>query len=311
MDENIRPAALTSEDVQLLVRYADEIITEDGAEVPAAAEVLAQIICETPPELVENIYKLQPTKRLIVVTRTPMAAELARVLARSIRRNYFALYDNGTWYAGKALHEIRRLSSMLTDGEGSEMVLSEQVIPGIYAAENGRLLAADGILTELDGKTLYGKQFHDVWGTLLPDRFTMETLVGDTPDFTTRTLAVANLLAQMKKRDDGMVPVPEHTLVFEKGSCLVTEWEDAEDREAAIRRLFFLQLFGAEERGDALASMLPVLTEAEDIPDAFLADLERIYLNHAPCSFRKWNNIIERLLLDYEEQGIVKGGAAE
>jgi hypothetical protein len=57
--------------------------------------------------------------------------------------------------------------------------------------------------------------------------------------------------------------------------------------------------------------MLPVLAEAEHVPEAFLADLERIYLNNAPCSFRKWDNIIERLKLDYEENGVLKGGAAE
>lgn len=311
MDENNRPVTLTSEDERLLVKYADVIVAEDGAEVPAAAEVLAQIICSTPPELVENIYKLQPTKRLIVVTRTPMAAELASVLARSIKSNHFALYDNGTWFADKALAEIRLISSLLTDEEGREIRLQEQIVPGIYTSEDGRLLAEKGYLTELGGTPLYGKQFHDVWGTLLPKRFTMSTLAGDDMSFTTRTLAAANLLAQMKKRSDGLLPVPEHTLVFEKGRCLVTEWTEAADKDAALRRVFFLQLFGAEERGDALASMLPVLAEAENIPDAFLADLERIYLNDAPCSFRKWNNIIERLLLDYEELGIVKGGAAE
>ena len=47
------------------------------------------------------------------------------------------------------------------------------------------------------------------------------------------------------------------------------------------------------------------------MPEAFLSDLERIYLYNAPCSFRKWNNIIERLRLDYEENGVLKGGAAE
>ncbi|MCR5717897.1 MAG: hypothetical protein K6F80_02545 [Oscillospiraceae bacterium] len=311
MDENNRSVTLTSEDERLLVKYADVIIAEEGAEVPAAAEVLAQIICTTPPELVENIYKLQPTKRLIVVTRTTMAADLARVLSGSITSNHFALYGNGTWYADAALAEIRRISSMLTDEEGNELQLSNQLIPGIYASEDGRLLAEKGYLAELGGTTLYGKQFHDAWGTLLPKRFTMSTLAGDNISFTTRTLAAANLLAQMKKRDDGMIPVPEHTLVFEKGRCLVTEWTQPEDRDAGLRRVFFLQLFGAEERGDALASMLPVLAEADEIPDSFLADLERIYINNAPCSFRKWSNIIDRLLLDYEELGIVKGGASE
>ena len=54
MDEIIRSTAssLTHDDERLLVKYADTVITEDGAQVPAAAEVLAQIICSTPPELV-------------------------------------------------------------------------------------------------------------------------------------------------------------------------------------------------------------------------------------------------------------------
>ena len=311
MDEKIRPVTLTSEDERLLVKYADVVITEDGAEVPTSAEVLAQIICSTPPELVENIYKLQPTKRLIVVTKSTMAADLAMVLSRSITSNHFALYVNGTWYADDAMAEVRLISSMLTDEDGNDLHLKEQIVPGVYASEDGRLLAEKGCLTELGGTPLYGKQFHDVWGTLLPKRFTMNTLAGDDISFTARTLAVANLLAQMKKRDDDMIPVPEHTLVFEKGRCLVTEWTEAEDKDAALRRLFFIQLFGGEARGDALASMLPILAEAENIPDAFLADLERIYLNGAPCSLRKWNNIIERLLLDYEEIGTVKGGSAE
>ena len=89
------------------------------------------------------------------------------------------------------------------------------------------------------------------------------------------------------------------------------EWETPADRDEAVRRVFFLLLFGAEERSDALASMLPMLADAEDVPDAFLSDLERIYVNGAGCSFRKWNNILERLMLDYEEMGILKGGAAE
>ena len=313
MDENIRTTAspLTSDDERLLVKYADTIITEDGAQVPAAAEVLAQIICSTPPELVENIYKLQPSKRLIVVTHTPMAAELAGVLARSLKSNHFALYADGTWYANAALDEIRSLNSKLTDDDGNELSIEEEIIPGIFAASDGRILAAKGCLAELGGQPLYGKQFHDAWGTLLPEQYSMNTLAGEDVPFTTRTFAAANLLAQMKKRSDGMVPVPERTLVFGAGHCLVTEWESPEDKDAAVRRLIFLQLFGAEERGDALASMLPVLAEAENVPEAFLADLERIYLNDAPCSIRKWNNIIERLMLDYEELGVLKGGAAE
>ena len=313
MDEIIRSTAssLTHDDERLLVKYADTVITEDGAQVPAAAEVLAQIICSTPPELVENIYKLQPTKRLIVVTHSQMAFDLASVLARALKENHFALYADGTWYADAALEEVRGLNSKLTDDNGNEITLQEELIPGIFASADGRLLAAAGSLADLEGETLYSKQFHDIWGKLLPDKYTMDSLADEHTSFTTRTFAVGDLLRQMKQRKDGTVPVPERTLVFSGGRCLVTEWEKPEDQEAALRRLIFLQLFGAEERGDALASMLPVLAEAENVPEAFLSDLERIYLNQAPCSFRKWHNIIERLLLDYQELGIVKGGTEE
>lgn len=313
MDEIIRSneGELSRDDERLLVKYADTIITEDGAQVPAAAEVLAQIICSTPPELVENIYKLQPTKRLIVVTHSAMAADLASVLARSLTENHFALYADGKWHADAALEEIRALNSKLTDEAGNEISIQEELIPGIFASTDGRILAAEGCLTGFSGEKLCSKHFGSAWGIMLPEKYNMSTLAGGEVTFTTRTLAVANLIAQMKKRGGGMVPVPERTLVFGRGHCLVTEWEKPEDADAALRRLIFLQLFGAEERGDALASMLPVLTEAENIPEAFLADLERIYLNHAPCSFRKWNNIIERLKLDYEESGVLKGGAAE
>jgi hypothetical protein len=313
MDENIRSnvSVLTPEDVRLLVKYADTIITEEGAEVPAAAEVLAQIICSTPPELVENIYKLQPTKRLIVVTRSKMAADLANVLAGSLTENHFALYADGTWYANAAIKEIRALNSKLTSKNGDELSVEKEIIPGVYASSDGRILAAEGHLEELGGEPLYDKHFHDVWGTLLPAQYSMTTLAGEDISFTTRTFAVANLLAQMRKRDDGKVPVPERTLVFGQGHCLVTGWAEAEDQTAALRRLIFLQLFGAEESDDVLASILPVLDTAENVPAAFLSDLEQIYLNNTPCSFRKWNNIIERLMIDYEENGVLKGGAAE
>lgn len=313
MDEIIRPTAtaLSHDDERLLVKYADTVITEDGAQVPAAAEVLAQIICSTPPELVENIYKLQPTKRLIVVTHSPMAADLANVLARSLTGNYFALYADGKWYADAALEEIRSLNSKLVDESGNELSIEEEIIPGIFASSDGRILAAEGVLPELGGEKLCSKHFHDAWGTLLPAQYNMNTLANEDISFTTRTFAVANLIAQIKKRGGSTLPVPERTLVFGAGHCLVTEWETPADADAALRRLIFLQLFGAEERGDALASMLPVLAEAEHVPEAFLADLERIYLNNAPCSFRKWDNIIERLKLDYEENGVLKGGAAE
>lgn len=312
MDETIQQTtALTPEDERLLYKYADALIAEEGAVIPAAIEDMTKITCAAPPDLVENIYRRQPKERLIVITHTPMAAELARVLNRSFKSNHFALCDNGTWDAEVALDEIRHLNSMLIDDAGNELRIAEPIIPGIFASADGRILAADGFLTELGGKPLYGKQFHDAWGTLLPAQFTKETLADDSMSFLTRTFAITNLHAQMKKRGDEKVPIPEHTLVFGAGRCLVTEWETAEDRDAALRRVFFLMLFGTEEGSDALAAMLPVLTETEDIPEAFLQDLERIYVNGAPCSFRKWNNILERLMLDYEENGTLKGGAAE
>lgn len=314
MDETIRQTAaegLTPEDERLLYKYADAIVAEEGAQLPAAAGAMPKITCAAPPDLVENIYHLQPEKRLIVITHTQMAADLARVLNRSFKGNHFALCDNGTWDAEVALDEIRHLNSMLTDDAGNELRIAEQIIPGIFASADGRILAAEGYLTELGGKPLYGKQFHDAWGTLLPAQYTKETLADESLSFLTRTFAVTNLHAQMKKRGDEKVPVPERTLIFGAGRCLVTEWETVEDRDAALRRVFFLLLFGAEERGDALASMLPVLADTEDIPEAFLQDLERIYVGGAPCSFRKWNNILERLMLDYEENGTLKGGAAE
>ena len=316
MDETIRLDAaemteLSPEDEQLLIKYAEAIIIEEGAQMPEAMARMPKLTCAAPPELVENIYHLQPEKRLIVITRTQMAADLARVLNRSFKNDHFAMLSDGKWEAAEALSEIRRLNSMLTDGEGNNLVIESEVIPNIYAAENGRLLAMGDCLSELGGEKLYGKRFHDAWGTLLPPQFTKETLTGEELDFTTRTFAAANLLVQMKKRSDGMVPVPERTLVFNTGKCLVTEWETAEDRDNAVRRVFFLLLFGNEERGDALASMLPVLAEAENVPEAFQLDLERIYVNGAACSFHKWNNILERLMLDYEEMGILKGGAAE
>ena len=311
MDENIRPSALSRDDERLLVKYADTIITEDGAQVPAAAEVLAQIICSTPPELVENIYKLQPTKRLIVVTHSTMATDLANVLARSLTENYFALYAGGNWYADAALEEIRSLNSKLIDDAGNEISIAEELIPGIFASADGRILASEGMLTELGGEKLRSKHFQDNWGTLLPAQYNMDTLAKEDITFKTRTFAVANLIKQIQKRGDDTLPVPERTLVFGAGHCLVTEWETPGDKDAALRRLIFLTLFSAEERGDALASMLPVLAEADTLPEAFLADLERIFVNGAPCSFRKWSNIIDRLILDYEELGVLKGGAAE
>lgn len=316
MDETIQMDAsgmrsLSADDERLLVRYTDTVIAEKGAQLPAAAESLPKILCAAPPELVDNIYNLQPQQRLIVVTKNTMTAELARVLNRSFAERHIALYENGAWDAGTALEEIRLLNSMLTDADGRELRITDNLVPGIYASADGRLLAANGYLTELGGKQLYGKQFHDSWGTLLPEDFTTETLADDSLDFVSRTLAAANLFVQMKKRDDNKVPVPEHTLIFKEGHCLVTEWLPPSDRDTAIRRVFFLLLFGAEERGDALASMLPVLAEAENVPSSFLNDLEHIYIDGASCSFRKWNNIFERLMLDYDEAGVLKGGADE
>ena len=315
MDEIIRNDAagsrtLTAEDERLLVKYTDTVIAEKGAQLPPAAEGLPKVLCAAPPELVDNIYNLQPEQRLIVVTKNTMTAELARVLNRSFTERHIALYEDGAWDAEPALEEIRLLNSMLTDGDGKELQITENLVPGIYASADGRLLAASGYLTELGGTPLYGKQFHDSWGTLLPEDFTTATLADDSLDFVSRTLAAANLFVQMKKRDDNKVPVPEHTLIFTEGRCLVTEWQTPADRDLAIRRVFFLLLFGAEERGDALASMLPVLTEAENVPSPFLNDLERIYIDGAPCSFRKWNNIFERLMLEYDETGVLKGGDA-
>ncbi len=316
MDETTRfnaqdPTVLSPEEIALLVKYAEALIIEEGAQAPEAAADLPTLTCAAPPELVENIYRLQPEKRLIVVTRTQMAADLAQVLSRSITSNHFALCADGKWDAKPALDEISRLDSTLTDDDDTLLVIQSEVIPGIYASEDGRLLAKGDCLSELGGKRLFGKHFHDAWGTLLPEQYNQKTLADDTLDFTTRTFAIANLLVQMKKRSDGKVPVPENTMVFDSGKCLVTEWETPADRDEAVRRVFFLLLFGAEERSDALASMLPMLADAEDVPDAFLSDLERIYVNGAACSFRKWNNILERLMLDYEEMGILKGGAAE
>lgn len=314
MDDTIRHdtadlRVLSPEEEQLLVRYTDTVIAEKGATLPDSADKLPKILCDTPPELVENIYRLQPEKRLIVVTKTKMAAELASVLNRSFTERHIALYEDSKWNADAALEEISLLNSMLLDDEGNELRVVGSLIPGIYAASDGRLLASEGYLTELGGKKLYGKQFHDSWGTLLPEEFTRDTLADDSLDFISRTFAAANLFVQMKKRTDQKIPVPEHTLIFTEGRCLVTEWTSAPDRDEAVRRVFFLLLFGAEERGDALASMLPVLAEAEFVPEPFLSDLEHIYVDGAPCSFRKWNNIFERLMLEYDEQGILKGGA--
>lgn len=316
MDETIRHDTadmnvLTSEDERLLVKFADAVIIEEGADIPSAAAALPIQSCTTPPELVDCIYRLQPQKRLIVVTKTQMAAELARVLNRSFQDNHFALCENDTWDAGTALEEIRCISSMLTDEDGNDLRIDEEIIRGIYTSTDGRLLASEGCLTKLGGKQLYSKQFHDAWGTLLPEQFTKDTLVGEDLSFTTRTFAAADLFAQIKLRKDGQTPLPEQTLVFNTGSALVNEWETPDDFDTALRRLFFLLLFDAEESEDALASMLPALTAADHVPEAFLNDLERIYVGGAACSFRKWNNIIERLLLDYEELGILKGGAAE
>lgn len=316
MDETTRldaagQSALSPEDERLLVKYADVVIAEEGAPIPRAAADLPILTCAAPPELVENIYRLQPEKRLIVATRTQMAADLAAVLSRSIKDNFFALYANETWYADATLEEIRSINSMLTDANGNVLRIQEELIPGIFASADGRLLAAEGYLTELGGTPLFGKQFHDVWGTLLPEDFTMETLADADLDFTIRTLAVVNLFNQMKQRADKKLPIPERTLIFGDGRALVTAWETAEDYDTAVSRVFFLLLFGAEPEDDVLAAMLPVLTDAKKIPEAFLFDLERIYISGAPCSFRKWNNILERLMLDYEELGIVKGGAAE
>ena len=316
MDETIRTNAsdlrtLSPEDERLLVKYTDTVIAEKGAQLPPAVEGLPKILCDAPPVLVDNVYNLQPEQRLIVVTKTSMAAELARVLNRSFTERHIALYENGAWDAEPALEEIRLLNSMLTDADGRELRIVNNLIPGIYASADGRLLASTGYLTELGGMPLYGKQFHDAWGTLLPEDFTTETLADDSLDFVSRTLAAANLFVQMKKRDDNRVPIPEHTLIFKEGRCLVTEWQAPADRDAAIRRVFFLLLFGAEEHSDALASMLPVLAEAAHVPSSFLNDLENIYINGAPCSFRKWNNIFERLMLDYDEAGILKGGDEE
>ncbi len=316
MDETILHDApdlnsLTPEDERLLARFTDTVIIEEGAVVPTFLAALPTLTCSTPPELVDGIYQLQSDKRLVVVTKTKMTADLARVLNQSFGDNHLALYENETWDAAQALEEIRRISSMLTDESGKTIYVETEIIPGIYTSTDGKLLAAGDTLSELGGQKLYDKRFRDFWGTILPTPFTKELLADDTLDFTTRTLAAVNLHAQIKLRNDSMLPAPECTLVFRTGHALVTGWETPDDRDAAIRRLFFLLLFGAEETGDVLGAMLPVLTAAKDVPAPFLSDLEHIYLGGSVCSFRKWNNIFERLMLDYEELGILKGGAAE
>ncbi len=306
MDENLRQ--LSSEEIHLLEKYAEAVITEEGAENPLTLkqEDVSHVTALTPPELVSSIYHMQPEKRLLIITHTETQRELASVLCKSFKEHHPAIYYNGLWEADKALAEMHDLENLLTDAEGNILSLSEEVIDGIFTTEDGSLVINKDANIACDG-TILRKKTDDVeWGVLLPMKRDMLAGTADTApgSFFTRTLAAANLMQQVNEKNDNNVPVASNTLVFHDGTCLAAAWEKSHNLETSLRSLFFQLLFGAED-ADKLGLMLTALQNAEGIPESFVNDMERIYLNGAECSTRRWNNLFERLVLDYQEQNLI------
>ena len=306
MDEKIRE--LSSEEIHLLEKYTEAVIIEHGATIPLnlKQEDVSNVTAMTPPDIVSSIYHMQPEKRLLIVTCTETQRELASVLCKSFKENHPAIYYNGLWEADKALAEMHDLENLLTDADGNILSLSEEIVTGVFTTEDGSLVVnkESGVLCE--GVPLRKKTDDIDWGILLPMKRDMLAGTADVApgSFFTRTLASANLMQQVNERNDNSVPIAGNTLVFHDGTCLATAWEKSDNLEVSLRSLFFRLLFGAED-ADKLGLMLTALQNAEGIPESFVNDMERIYLNNAECSTRRWNNLFERLVLDYQEQNLI------
>lgn len=306
MDERIRQ--LSSEEIHLLEKYTEAVITEEGAENPLTLkqEDVSNVTAMTPPELVSSIYHMQPEKRLLIVACTETQRELASVLCKTFKEHHPAIYCNGLWEADKALAEMHDLENLLTDGEGNILSLSEEVVTGVFITEDGSLVVSKESDVPCEGTILRKKTDDIEWGILLPMKRDMLAGTADTApgSFFTRTLAAANLMQQVNERGDNCIPVAGNTLVFHDGTCLTTAWTATDNLEISLRSLFFQLLFGAED-ADKLGLMLTALQNAEGIPESFVNDMERVYLNGAECSTRRWNNLFERLVLDYQEQSLI------
>ena len=306
MDERIRQ--LSSEEIHLLEKYTEAVITEEGAENPLTLkqEDVSTVTAMTPPELVSSIYHMQPEKRLLIVACTETQRELASVLCKTFKEHHPAIYYNGLWEADKALAEMHDLENLLTDEDGNILSLSEEIVTGVFITEDGSLVVSKESDVPCEGTMLHKKTDDVEWGILLPMKRDMLAGTADTApgSFFTRTLAAANLMQQVNERADNHIPVAGNTLVFHDGTCLTTAWVRSDNLEVSLRSLFFQLLFGAED-ADKLGLMLTALQNAEGIPESFVNDMERIYLNDAECSTRRWNNLFERLVLDYQEQNLI------
>lgn len=167
-------------DIDLFSKIGHSVIDSTVDTSPLELPPAETTVCDTKDiqQTLSTILEYQKTTYVLFVTDSETLCNLILTLNSTLTEHKVSVLCRGMLYADDAIAEIERAERMLYTTDGTQHFPTAPMFDNVFIDEDGRILYSMDMDTAIDGTEPLYSSNGEPWGTLLPEDYSLQNLVG-------------------------------------------------------------------------------------------------------------------------------------